>query len=191
MTAPATSTLLVGLPGCGTTTRARELEAAQGALRLSPDEWMIPLFGDSDAGGRRDALEGRLVTVGPAALVRGVDVVLDFGCLGRDERFAVHALTADLGARYVMEYLPVDRSTQLARIADRWSRSPDRTFPMTAADVDRRRSIFQEPDPAESAGVAPPSAPHPWPDRWAWAVDRWPTLERPVTVPAPPMGPTR
>ena len=54
--------LTVGLPGVGKTTLARELEQANGALRLTPDEWMAPLFGLrwADFGGMRDVLEGRL-----------------------------------------------------------------------------------------------------------------------------------
>ena len=51
--------LMVGLPGAGKTARAKELATRHGALRLSPDAWMIPLFGDSDAGGKRDVLEGQ------------------------------------------------------------------------------------------------------------------------------------
>jgi predicted kinase len=35
--------LMVGLPGAGKTTRAKELAAANRALRLTPDHWMIPL----------------------------------------------------------------------------------------------------------------------------------------------------
>ena len=37
--------LMVGLPGAGKTTRARELALAHRALRLTPDEWHLPLFG--------------------------------------------------------------------------------------------------------------------------------------------------
>lgn len=57
--------LTVGLPGAGKTTLARELERAGGALRLTPDEWMLPLFGArwADFAGQRDVLEGRLVWV--------------------------------------------------------------------------------------------------------------------------------
>ncbi len=33
------------------------------ALRLTPDEWMIPLFGDSMADGKRFVLEGRLISI--------------------------------------------------------------------------------------------------------------------------------
>ena len=42
----ATMLLMVGLPGAGKTTRAKELAAANRALRLTPDHWMIPLFGE-------------------------------------------------------------------------------------------------------------------------------------------------
>lgn len=51
--------LIVGLPGAGKTTQAKELAATRPALRLTPDHWMIPLFGDSLAEGKRFALEGR------------------------------------------------------------------------------------------------------------------------------------
>ncbi|MGE3273288.1 MAG: AAA family ATPase, partial [Chloroflexota bacterium] len=37
--------LMVGLPGSGKTTLARQLEAQYSALRLTPDEWHIRLFG--------------------------------------------------------------------------------------------------------------------------------------------------
>jgi hypothetical protein len=44
--APVTLYLVVGLPGAGKTTRARELEATLPALRLTPDEWQWALFPD-------------------------------------------------------------------------------------------------------------------------------------------------
>ncbi len=53
--------VMVGLPASGKTTRARQLETDCRALRLTPDEWMIPLFAQAEAGGKRDVLEGRLV----------------------------------------------------------------------------------------------------------------------------------
>ncbi|GAB1693509.1 hypothetical protein [Krasilnikovia sp. M28-CT-15] len=40
---------------------------------------MIPLFGESEADGRRDVLEGRLIWVALEALRVGTSVVLDFG----------------------------------------------------------------------------------------------------------------
>ena len=40
--------LIVGLPGAGKTTHAKELEISTPALRLTQDEWQIMLFGDQN-----------------------------------------------------------------------------------------------------------------------------------------------
>jgi hypothetical protein len=61
----------LGLPGVGKTTRARELASTHRVLRLTPDEWMAPLFRESEADGRRDVLEGRMIWVAhPVHLIR-------------------------------------------------------------------------------------------------------------------------
>lgn len=61
---------------------AKELAAGNQALRLTPDEWTIPLFGEPDADGKRDMLEGRLVCIAMQAPCLRTSVVLDFGLLG-------------------------------------------------------------------------------------------------------------
>lgn len=53
--------LTVGLPGAGKTTSARQLAKEHSALRLTPEDWMIPLFGEPEVDGKRDVLEGRLL----------------------------------------------------------------------------------------------------------------------------------
>ena len=63
--------LMVGLPGAGKTTRARELAAANRALRLTPDHWMIPLFGEPMADGKRFVLERTAHLDGPAGAAAG------------------------------------------------------------------------------------------------------------------------
>ncbi|CAA9332319.1 MAG: hypothetical protein AVDCRST_MAG48-3196 [uncultured Friedmanniella sp.] len=169
--------LLVGLPGAGKTTRAVALAAEHRALRLTPDVWMIPLYGASDPDGKRDVLEGRLVSVALQALAVGVDVVLDFGFWGRDERSALRALAAATGADARVVYLPVDRATQHARVARRWADTPGATFAMTEEEVDGSRRVFEEPDAAELAGGPVPLAP-PGSGGWAaWAAVRWPSLD--------------
>jgi predicted kinase len=87
--------LMVGLPGAGKTARAKELAAASRALRLTPDHWMIPLFGEPMADGKRFVLEGRLISVALQALQLGTSVVLDFGLWGRDERSALQFQVPD------------------------------------------------------------------------------------------------
>jgi predicted kinase len=174
---PARLFLMVGLPGAGKTTRARELAAAHRALRLTPDEWMISLFGEPEADGRRDLLEGHLITVALQALRLGTDVVLDFGLWGRDERSALRWLAAAAGASCRVIYLPVDEAVQRARIAHRQATAPHTTFPMNDADISGWRRQFQAPDAAElDAGSAIPDPPPGWPGWPEWATDRWPSL---------------
>jgi len=172
----ATLLLMVGLPAAGKTTLAKEIAAAHRALRLTPDEWMIPLFGDSMADGKRFVLEGRLITVALQALRLGTNVVLDYGLWGRDERSALRWLATSAGAACQVIYLPVDKDTQLARIRHRQSTAPDQTFPMTEADLDAWRKQFQEPDTAELDGREIPEPPTGWPDWPEWASDHWPSL---------------
>ncbi len=173
-----TLVVLVGLPAAGKTTVARRLAVAHRALGFTPDEWMIPLFGESEAGGKRDVLEARLITVALDALRLGVSVVLDFGCWTRAERLALRWLAEHADAAFDSVYVEVDRTTQLARMAERWEHAPESTFPLTADDLDRFEGHFEVPEEDElqgfPAGAGRPPAP--WDDWGAWAEGRWPSL---------------
>ena len=171
--------LMVGLPGAGKTTRAVALAAERRALRLSPDVWMMPLYGASDPDGKRDVLEGRLISVALQVLGLGASVVLDFGFWGRDERSSLRALAAAAGAAAEVVYLPVDRETQRARIERRWRKTPGETFAMSDEEVDASRRVFEVPDHDELSGgpvPAPPEGSGGWP---GWAAVRWPSLDQP------------
>lgn len=170
--------LMVGLPGAGKTTRAVALAAEHRALRLTPDAWMIPLFGASDPDGKRDVLEGRLVSVALQTLRLGTNVVLDFGFWGRDERSSLRALAASAGAGAEVVYLPVNRKTQHARVGRRSNETPGDTFPMTTAEIDACHAVFQVPDAAELAGGPVPASPAGSGGWAAWAARRWPSVDR-------------
>jgi predicted kinase/SAM-dependent methyltransferase len=168
--------LTVGLPGAGKTTRARQSAAESNALRLTPDEWMIPLFGESDAGGKRDLLEARLLRLALDTLRMGVTVVLDFGCRTRDERSALRWLAEDAGGSFGPVYLPVDEETQRARIAHRQATAAHRTYPVSERDSADWRALFQEPDAAEIEGEWIDDPPAGWIGWAQWAADRWPSF---------------
>ncbi len=166
---------MVGLPSAGKTTRARELAAARGALRLTPDEWMIPLFGQTQPEGLRNVVEGRLLWLALSALRVGVDVVLDFGVWARVERSALRAMAAAVGATSELVHLGVDAEEQWRRVQARAVTGAATTFAMTREDLDRWRAVFEPPDPAELDAVDLDPVPDGFGSWQEWVARWWPT----------------
>jgi len=175
MKEPATLYLLVGLPGAGKTTKARQLEVEACALRFTPDEWMIPLFGRNDPAAR-DVLEGRLIWVALCALQLHTNVILDFGFWGKDERSSLRWMAKHIGANSQVIYLPIDVETQRERVKNRFGETPDQTWQMSEAELAQWRTFFDEPDAAELRGACIPEHPREYRSWSAWAASRWPSL---------------
>jgi predicted kinase len=175
MKQPATLYLIVGLPGAGKTTKARQLEVESPALRFTPDEWMKALFG-RNVPAERDALEGRLIWIALRALQLHTNVVLDFGFWGKDERSSLRWIARQIGAKSQVIYLPIDRETQHKRVQMRFVEAPDQTWPMSEEELTQWRACFDEPDDAELQGTMLEDAPHGYASWSAWAAMRWPTL---------------
>src|SRR3954464_1367587 len=165
----------VGLPASGKTTKARELASTWSALRLTPDEWMIPLFGQEQPEGKRNVLEGRLLWLALSALRLGVNVVLDFGVWAKDERSALRALAASVGATCELVYLQADEEEQWRRIQARSLTDPGTTFEMTKADLQRWREIFQPPDTTELETADIDDPPAGFASWESWVAQCWPT----------------
>ncbi|HEV2886240.1 MAG TPA: ATP-binding protein [Jatrophihabitans sp.] len=175
--------LIVGLPGAGKTTRAKELETTESALRLTPDEWLFAIFhGDDstrwrskDRADQRDRIEGKLVEVGMRAAQLGVNVVFDFGLWGKDERSALRWIASTLGVRAQVVYLPIEYEEQRRRITSRYGTEPGQ-FHMSDAELKQWRAQFQAPDQEEVQGTEIPPVP-PGHATWSqWASERWPSL---------------
>jgi predicted kinase len=176
--------LIVGLPGAGKTTRARQLEASESALRLTPDEWEIAIFGgddptrwrSKDRAAQRDRIEGKLVQVGMRAAQLGIDVVFDFGFWGKDERSALRWMAGTLGVRSQVVYLPIDLEEQRRRITHRFASIPEQTFQMSDVELEQWQAQFQAPDEEELRGTEIPLVPPGHPTWSHWASERWPSL---------------
>jgi predicted kinase len=167
--------VMVGLPASGKSARAKQIEEERRALRLTPDEWMIPLFNDNDANGKRNVLEGRFIWLALRALRHGIDVVLDFGVWSKAERTALRALAAAAGASCELVYFEIDEDQQRRRRDRRASAEPETTFYISDEDLDEYRRRFVPPDDAElsAAELDPPPAGY---TSWSsWASEWWPT----------------
>jgi predicted kinase len=180
--------LIVGLPGAGKTTHAKELEISASALRLTPDEWQIALFGDQNPPDKRDLVEGKLIELGMRTAELGTNVVFDFGFWGKDERSALRWIAGTIGVRSQVVYLPITPEEQRQRVTTRFATTPDQTFHMSDVELEQWRAQFQAPDNEELRGTYIPPAP-PEHKTWSsWASERWPSWPDKYTAPTGTAG---
>lgn len=149
----ATLFLMCGLPCSGKTTLAKQLERERHAIRLTPDEWIVRLFGTGLTPPAldwcRDPVEALQWDVAERALSLGINVILDFGFWSRSERDGFRSRAAALGASVEVHFLDIPRTVLLARLAARNADLPPYTFRVTEAQIDLWWSLFEPPTPDE------------------------------------------
>lgn len=148
----ATLHLMVGLPCSGKTTLARTLEEKYSAIRLTPDEWQVRLFGQDAMDPQHDARHGLIEAlqweVAERALALGTDVILDFGFWAREEREDYRSRAKQLGASSEVHFLDVPRDELLRRLARR-NGQPGLAFRISEAMMEPWIAFFQRPDEEE------------------------------------------
>lgn len=145
----ATLHLMVGLPCSGKTSLARELERKHSALRLTPDEWHIRLFGqnidEKEHEARHDLVESLLWDIAARVLVLGIDVILDFGCWVRSQRDEFRTRAAELGADFKISFVSVPDDVLLARLAARNAQLPPGVFGIPESKLKEWALLFEPP----------------------------------------------
>lgn len=139
---------MVGLPGSGKTTRAKEIESLHAALRLTPDEWIVALYGtDLDRTQRdavRDPVEAVQWQVAKRALSLGCNVILDWGFWSHAERTEYRIQAEGLGARLEVVFLNADIEELWSRVSRR--DEPTRgTLQITRSELERWSAMFEPP----------------------------------------------
>lgn len=149
----ATLHLIVGLPCSGKTTLARDLERSLPALRLTPDEWHLRLFGDDlnhpKHNTRHNLIETMLWEIAERALKMGTNVILDFGFWAKVERDDYRARAARLGAQTQIHFQDIPLATLIARLAERNAAQTPGTFQIDEARLREWSNLFQPPDADE------------------------------------------
>ncbi|MGH2485077.1 MAG: AAA family ATPase, partial [Ktedonobacterales bacterium] len=116
----ATLHLMLGLPCSGKTTLAKKLERELFALRLTPDEWQIQMFGqdaeEPEHDARHSQFEMMLWNIASRALELGVNVILDFGFWAREEREGYRSRAKELGANSEVHFLDVPTDELMHRL---------------------------------------------------------------------------
>ncbi len=145
--------LMVGLPCSGKTTLARRLEHELPALRLTPDEWHVALFGqdaDDPAHDHRHAVvEGLMWGVAEQALRLDTNVILDFGFWTRKEREVFRDRAARLGATFSIHYTGCPPEDLLLRLAARNAARPPGAFAISEDALRAWIGEFEPPDTEE------------------------------------------
>jgi len=149
----ATLHLMVGLPFSGKTTLAKKLEHERSALRLTPDEWQIGLFGQEAEEPEHDArhtfIEAMLWKIASRALELGTNVILDFGFWAREEREDYRLRAKQLGASSEVHLLDVPKEELLRRLAVRNSQPSRESFHISEESMEAWIKFFQKPTPEE------------------------------------------
>jgi predicted kinase len=172
---PPTLFLTVGLPCTGKTTAAIRIEAEHRALRLTKDEWVKALYGHHNPASAQNVIEGRLIEIGLRVLELGNNVVVDYGLWSRDERSALRAAAADVGARVDMRYFHVSPAEQRTRLGQRQAQAPHTTWPMSEAELVEWARTFDVPTEGELDGSEPLDDPPTHYAAWhEWRRHRWP-----------------
>jgi predicted kinase len=149
----ATLHLMVGLPCSGKTTLAKKLEHELSALRLTPDEWQIGLFGqdanEPEHDARHNFIESMLWKIASRSLELGTNVILDFGFWTRAEREDFRRRAKQLGAGSEVHFLDVPEDELLRRLAVRNSQVKRESFHIAAESMQPWIKLFEKPTPDE------------------------------------------
>jgi predicted kinase len=127
--APPTLYVLCGFIGVGKTTFAKKLEQETKAIRFTPDEWMVDLYGTNPPKTKFTAYAKNVKKVMwkviDRALLAGNDVILDWGFWKRAERDGVRKHAQELGAKVIIYNLQCSEEVMRKRVLERTALMPE------------------------------------------------------------------
>lgn len=136
---------------------------------------MKALYGLENPPSASDVIEGRLIGIGLRALELGINVVIDYGLWGRDERSALRASAADLGAAVEIQYFELKPAEQRQRLDRRHAEEPHTTWHMSDEELATWAAIISVPTAGELNGSEPVDDPPAGFATWdEWRRHRWP-----------------
>jgi len=149
--------LICGFIGSGKTTFSKALAQKENAFRFSPDEWMIPLFGEHM---ERELFDSRLNTLmslfkksSEQLLEIDVPVIFDTGFWAKQERIEMRKWAESFNVECETIYLNTPFETCRSRALSRNDSSSEESFDMTDEMLDLFWGWFEEPAENENVTV--------------------------------------
>jgi len=151
--AMATLHLLHGAVGSGKTTFARQLERQIRAVRFTPDEWMVQLYGDRPPVRTFQETLDRLYDLiwehAARVLRTGTDAIMDCGFWTRAARDEARRRAAELGASYRLYALVCPAHVARQRVLRRTAELAGQTFWINEPAIDELNARIEPLGPDE------------------------------------------
>ena len=141
--------LVCGFIGAGKTTFAKKLEEKSGAVRITKDEWSIRLIGNDPTIDGYAEWDQKIIGLSRDFAFylaeRGIDVIMDEGFWGREEREGLRRRIRAIGAEAVMYYVDTPIETIRERVVGRNGNLTKESFKISREMLDNYLMNWQPP----------------------------------------------
>ena len=141
--------LICGFIGAGKTTFARKLEEETGAVRITKDEWSIRLIGNDPTIDGYATWDHKIVGLSRDVAFylaeKGIDVIIDEGFWGKEQRDEMRRRTAAIGAKAILYYVETPIETIRERVVARNNNFTKDSFEISREMLDNYLMHWQPP----------------------------------------------
>jgi predicted kinase len=141
--------LICGFIGAGKTTFAKKLEEKTGAVRITKDEWSIRIIGNDPTIAGYEEWDHKIIGLSRHVAFylaeKGIDVIIDEGFWGKEERHEMKRQIAAIGATAIMYYVETPIETIRERVTWRNDNLTKESFKISREMLDDYLLHWQPP----------------------------------------------